>query len=231
MAALFLRGITAFMLLERVRPVHPGEVLLVHAAAGGLGLILTQWAKRRGALVIGTVGGATKAETARAHGLDHAILYREQDFVSEVRHLTDGRGVDYAIDGIGGETLTKTLDAVRPFGVVASIGQAGGPVRPIDIAELGPGRSLALARPSVLRLTGNSGAYLEAARAVLGDGGRRASRRRGRRHLAPRRRSRGPSGTPRRAGPRAPCCSSPAELRLGAGWGQRPLERLGMAAG
>ena len=118
--------------------MHPGEVLLVHAAAGGLGLILTQWAKRRGALVIGTVGSAAKAETARAHGLDHAILYREQDFVSEVRHLTDGRGVDYAIDGIGGETLTKTLDAVRPFGVVASIGQAGGPVRPIDIADSVP---------------------------------------------------------------------------------------------
>ncbi len=166
-AALFLRGITAFMLLERVRPVRPGDVLLVHAAAGGLGLLLTQWAKRLGARVIGTVGSAAKAETACANGLDHALLYREQDFVGEVRRLTDGRGVDYAIDGIGGETLIKTLEAVRPFGMVASVGQAGGPVRPIDIAELGPGRSLSLARPSVLRLTADPSSYREASRAVL----------------------------------------------------------------
>ncbi len=167
MAALFLRGITAFMLLDRVRPVRPGDVLLVHAAAGGLGLILTQWAKRRGASVIGTVGSAAKAQTARAHGLDHAILHRERDFVGEVRRLTDGRGVDYAIDGIGGETLTRTLGAVRPFGMVASIGQAGGPIPPLDVDQIGPARSLALARPSVLRLTADPDAYREAARAVL----------------------------------------------------------------
>jgi NADPH2:quinone reductase len=166
-AALFLRGITAFMLLDRVRAVRPGDVLLVHAAAGGLGLVLTQWAKRRGARVIGTVGSAAKAETALAHGLDHAILYRDQDLASEARRLTDGRGVDYAIDGVGGETLIKTLDVVRPFGMVASIGQAAGPVRPIDIAEIGPARSLAFARPSVLRLTGDPEAYREAARVVL----------------------------------------------------------------
>ncbi|MCW2242709.1 quinone oxidoreductase family protein [Azospirillum canadense] len=147
-ASLLLRGITAHMLVNRVHPVGPGTTMLVHAAAGGLGLVLTQWAKGLGATVIGTVGSADKAAIARAHGLDHAILYREEDVAARTRKLTGGRGVDFAVEGIGGDLFRRTLDAVAPFGMVASVGQAGGPVPPIDLAEIGPRRSLAVSRPS-----------------------------------------------------------------------------------
>ncbi|WP_199231602.1 quinone oxidoreductase [Azospirillum sp. TSO35-2] len=166
-ASLLLRGITAHMLVNRVFAVGPGSTLLIHAAAGGLGLVLTQWAKSLGATVIGTVGNADKAAVARAHGLDHAILYRETDFVAATRDLTGGRGVDAAVDGIGGDTLRRTFDAVRPFGTVASVGQAGGPVSAIDIAEIGPRRSLCLARPSVFAYMADRDTYRAAAAAVL----------------------------------------------------------------
>lgn len=148
-AAIMLKGITVHMLLERVHRLRPGDTLLVHAAAGGVGQILVAWAKARGARVIGTVGTPAKAEAALANGLDHAVL-RGEDFVARVRELTDGRGVDHAIDGIGGTTLAKTLAAVAPFGTVSSIGEVAGPIPPIDVEELGPRRSIALARPSVL---------------------------------------------------------------------------------
>ncbi|PWC85190.1 alcohol dehydrogenase [Azospirillum sp. TSH100] len=166
-ASLLLRGITVHMLLNRVCTVGPGSTILVHAAAGGLGLLLTQWAKSLGATVIGTVGSTAKAETARAHGLDHAILYREEDFVSAVRDLTGGRGVDIAVDGIGGDTLRRTFDAVRLFGTVASVGQAGGPVTPLELSELGPRRSLCLARPSVFAYMADAATYRTAAEEVL----------------------------------------------------------------
>jgi NADPH2:quinone reductase len=166
-AAAMLRGITAHMLLHRIHPVGPGTTLLVHAAAGGLGLILTQWAKRLGATVIGTVGSRAKADLALSRGLDHAVLYRETDFVAETRRLTKGGGVDFACDGIGGTTLLRTLDAVRPFGTVASLGQAGGAIPPLPLAELGPRRSLCLARPSVLAYAGDLATYRIAAAAVF----------------------------------------------------------------
>ncbi|MGC0154920.1 quinone oxidoreductase family protein [Chromobacterium vaccinii] len=167
-ASLLLRGITAHMLFTRVRPLRAGDTVLVHAAAGGLGLVLTQWAKALGATVIGTVGSAAKAELALRHGLDHAILYRERDFAAGVLELTDGRGVDYAIDGIGGQTLLDTLGAVRPFGMVASVGQvAAGGTPAIDPERLGPVRSIALARPSVLRFIADPAQYREGAQATL----------------------------------------------------------------
>ncbi|WP_395455189.1 quinone oxidoreductase family protein [Azospirillum melinis] len=166
-ASLLLRGITVHMLLNRVCPVGPGSTILVHAAAGGLGLLLTQWAKSLGATVIGTVGSPAKAETARAHGLDHAILYRDEDFVAAVRDLTGGRGADVAVDGIGGDTLRRTFDAVRLFGTVASVGQAGGPVAPVELSELGPRRSLCLARPSVFAYMADPATYRAAAGEVL----------------------------------------------------------------
>lgn len=166
-ASLLLRGITAHMLLTRVRPLGPGDTLLVHAAAGGLGLVLTQWAKSLGATVIGTVGSPDKADIARAHGLDHAILYREADFVAETRALTDGRGVDLVVDGIGGDTLRRSLDAARAFGMVASVGQAGGPIPALDVADLGPRRSLCLSRPSVFGYMADLATYRTAAGAVL----------------------------------------------------------------
>ncbi|MGD9862979.1 MAG: quinone oxidoreductase [Pseudodonghicola sp.] len=166
-AAAMLRGVTAHMLLNRVYPVAAGTVVLVHAAAGGLGMLLTQWARALGATVIGTVGSEAKAAQARALGLDHAILYRTQDFVAEVRRLTGGRGVDVAYDGIGGDTLLRTLDAVRPFGTVASIGQAAGTLPQIPLSEIGPRRSLALARPSVFGYANDPTAYHAAAEAVF----------------------------------------------------------------
>ncbi|MCG5243281.1 zinc-binding dehydrogenase, partial [Azospirillum doebereinerae] len=167
-ASLLLRGITAHMLLTRVHPVGPGSVLLVHAAAGGLGLVLTQWAKSLGATVIGTVGSPDKGAIARDHGLDHAILYRDTDFVAEVRALTEGRGVDFAVDGIGGDTLKRTLDAVRPFGTVASVGQAAGPIPALEVTEIGPRRSLSLSRPSVFGYMADPATYRAAATEVLG---------------------------------------------------------------
>lgn len=166
-AGSMLRGVTAHMLLTRVFPVGPGHTILVHAAAGGLGLILCQWAKHLGATVIGTVGSVEKAELARRAGADHTILYREADFVEAVRDLTGGRGVDAAYDGIGGPTLLKTFETVRPFGVVASIGQAGGPVAPLDLSVLGPRRSLGLYRPSVFTYMADLATYRSAAEAYL----------------------------------------------------------------
>lgn len=166
-AAGFLRGITAHMLFAHVRTPRAGETVLVHAAAGGLGLVLVQWAKSLGLRVIGTVSTAAKAELALAHGLDHAIRYRDEDFVAAVRRLTGAEGVDFAIDGIGGDTLLRTLDAVRPYGMVASIGQVAGTLGPIDPALLGPGRSIAFARPGVLRFMTELRRYREGAQAVL----------------------------------------------------------------
>jgi NADPH:quinone reductase-like Zn-dependent oxidoreductase len=166
-AAGFLRGITAHMLFEHVCPVRAGETLLVHAAAGGLGLVLTQWAKALGARVIGTVSTAAKADLARRHGLDAAILYRERHFVDAVLELTDGHGVDYAIDGIGGQTLIDTLAAVRPGAMLASIGQAGGDSEPVRLSLECAARSVNLVRPSVLRFVGDRQRYREGAAAAL----------------------------------------------------------------
>ncbi len=166
-AAAMLRGITAHMLLHRVYPVGRGTTVLVHAAAGGLGLIMTQWAKRLGATVIGTVGSPAKADLALSRGLDHAILYRSTDFVAEVRRLTDGAGVHVAYDGIGADTFMRTLDAVRLFGTVASIGQAGGPLPTFPLTELGPRRSLAVARPSVFAYSNDPATYAAATQALF----------------------------------------------------------------
>src|SRR5262249_46362420 len=157
----------AHMLLHRIHPVRRGMVVLVHAAAGGLGLILTQWAKRLGATVIGTVGSREKAGVGRAHGLDHALLYRGAGFVAEPRRLTDGAGVDIAYDGVGGETLTRTLDAVKPFGAIISIGQASGSLPSIALGDLGPRRSLSLARPSVFAYANDPASYTTAAAALF----------------------------------------------------------------
>ncbi len=163
-AAALLRGLTAHLLLFRVFGVKPGQTMLIHAAAGGVGLFLTRWAKRLGAITIGTVGSAAKADLARSAGLDHPILYRQEDFADAVRRLTGGRGVDFAVDGIGDATLAKTLSVLRPFGLAASIGQAGGPVPAIGIDAL---RNVALTRPSILGDIADLDAYREGARAVF----------------------------------------------------------------
>jgi NADPH2:quinone reductase len=166
-ASVFVKGITAHMLLTRVYPVVRGTTILVHSAAGGLGQLMVRWAGHLGAAVIGTVGSDAKAAIARAAGAHHVIVGRDADVVGAVADLTGGRGVDVAYDGVGGATLKRTLACVRPFGVVASIGQAAGPIPPIDVADLGPRRSLMLARPSVMAYMNETGDYLTAANAVL----------------------------------------------------------------
>ncbi len=166
-ASLLLRGITAHMLLTYVYPLKAGDAVLVHAAAGGLGLVLVQWAKSMGARVIGTVSTQAKAQLAIEHGLDHAIRYRDEDFVAATKALTDGQGVDYAIDGIGGKTLIDTLGCVRPYGMVASVGQVAGDSGPINLALLGPARSIALSRPGVMGFMTDMARYREGALATI----------------------------------------------------------------
>jgi NADPH:quinone reductase len=166
-ASSFVKAITAHMLLNRTYPVARGTVLLVHSAAGGLGQLLTRWAGHLGATVIGTVGSEAKAGIAWQAGARHVIVGRDADFARIVGELTEKRGVDVAYDGVGGTTLLKTLACVRPFGVVASIGQAAGPIPPVDVGDLGPCRSLSLARPSVMAYLNETEAYHLAAKAVL----------------------------------------------------------------
>jgi NADPH2:quinone reductase len=165
-ASVFVKGITAHMLLTRVYSVVRGTTILIHSAAGGLGQLMVRWARHLDATVIGTVGSDGKATIARAAGAHHVIVGRDADFVGAVADLT-GRGVDVAYDGVGGTILARTLGCVRPFGVVASIGQAAGPIPPIDVGSLGPRRSLMLARPSVMAYTNEADDYLTAAHAVL----------------------------------------------------------------
>ncbi len=166
-ASVFVKGITAHMLLKRVYPVGRGTTALIHSAAGGLGQLLTRWAANLGATVIGTVGSDAKAATARHAGAHHVIVGRDADFARAVADLTEARGVDVAYDGVGGTTLAKTLPCVRPFGVVASIGQSAGAIPPLDVEELGPRRSLMLARPSVMAYMNRAEDYRTATSAVL----------------------------------------------------------------
>ena len=166
-AASMLRGLTAHMLLTRTFPVSAGNTILIHAAAGGLGAMLVRWAKHLGATVIGTAGSAEKAQIAKTFGADHVIVGRNADIVSEIAALTEGRGVDFAIDGIGGDMLRKTFACVRPFGTVASIGQAAGPIPPISVEELGGRRSLSFARPSVMAYAADTHTYAVASEALI----------------------------------------------------------------
>lgn len=166
-ASVFVKGITAHMLLHKVYPVGAGTLLLAHSAAGGLGQLLIRWAVHLGATVIGTVGSEAKVAVARAAGAHHVIVGRDADFGARVAELTEGRGVDVAFDGVGGDTLLRTFACVRPFGVVASIGQTAGPIPPVEVSELGPRRSLMLARPSVLAYMNDAADYRRAADAVL----------------------------------------------------------------
>ncbi|AVA20016.1 MULTISPECIES: quinone oxidoreductase [unclassified Rhizobium] len=162
-----LRGLTAHMLLHKVHPLQSGEWVLVHAAAGGVGQIVTRWAKRLGANVIGTVGSEAKAGFAYEAGADAVLLHNSEDWVEETRRIANRRGVHLAIDGIGGAMLSQTLATVRPFGMVASIGQAGGPIPPIQIEELTAPRAIGLARPSVLTYANDPDLYRRGAEALM----------------------------------------------------------------
>ena len=148
-AGMMLKGLTAWYLLRRTFPVTRGTSVLVHAAAGGVGLIACQWAAALGATVLGTVGSGAKAELAASHGCKHPIVYTEEDFVTRVRALTGGRGVDVVYDSVGKDTFPRSLDCLRPKGLVALFGQSSGPVPPFDLQVLAQKGSLFVTRPSL----------------------------------------------------------------------------------
>jgi NADPH2:quinone reductase len=148
-AGMMLQGLTAHMLLRGVHRVQPGETILVHAAAGGVGLIMCQWAKALGATVIGTVGSDEKAELARAHGCDHPVVYTRQDFVAEVERITEGAMLPVVYDGVGRDTFMKSLDCLHRRGMMASFGNASGPVDPFPPTILAQKGSLFLTRPTM----------------------------------------------------------------------------------
>jgi NADPH2:quinone reductase len=148
-AATMLQGMTAHYLASSTFPLQPGQTALVLAAAGGVGLLLTQIAKRRGARVIGAVSTAAKAELARRAGADEVILYTEADLEAEVKRLTGGRGVDVVYDSVGRDTFEKSLNCLRPRGLLALYGQSSGAVPPFDPQVLNAKGSLFLTRPSL----------------------------------------------------------------------------------
>jgi NADPH2:quinone reductase len=152
-AAMMLKGMTAHYLLRRTFRVEPGQTILFHAAAGGVGLIACQWAKHLGANVIGTVGSAEKAELAKAHGCDHPIRYDQEDVVARVRELTGGRGVPVVYDSVGQATFQRSLDCLAPLGMMVCFGQSSGKIPPFDTAILGQKGSLFLTRPSLVNYT------------------------------------------------------------------------------
>jgi NADPH2:quinone reductase len=152
-AAMMLQGLTAQYLVRRTHPVQAGETILVHAAAGGVGLILCQWAKHLGATVIGTVGSDAKAELARAHGCDHPIVYTREDFQARVLELTHGRKVRVVYDSVGRDTFAKSLDCLAPLGLLALFGQSSGPVPPFDLGQLAAKGSLFITRPGLAAYT------------------------------------------------------------------------------
>lgn len=152
-AAMMLKGLTAEYLLHRVFRVKPGDTILFHAAAGGVGLIACQWAKHLGATVIGTVGSAEKAELAKAHGCDHTILYNDEDFAARVREITGGEGVPVVYDGVGKATFPASLDCLSPLGVFASFGSSSGAIEAFDIGLLAKKGSLYAIRPTLFTFT------------------------------------------------------------------------------
>lgn len=135
-AAMMLKGLTAQYLLRAAYPVRPGETILIHAAAGGVGLILCQWARHLGARVIGTVSTKEKAALAKMHGCDHPIVYTEEDVVARVRELTDGAGLPVVYDSVGASTFEGSLLCLRRRGLVVSFGSASGPIPPFDLFRL-----------------------------------------------------------------------------------------------
>ena len=160
-AAMMLQGMTARYLLHGCYKVKSGDRILIHAAAGGVGLIVCQWANHLGATVIGTVGSEKKAELARAHGCHHTILYDREDFSERTREITDGRGVDVVYDSVGQATFMKSLDCLRPMGMMVSFGQSSGLVAPFNPGILSAKGSLFLTRPTLMTYTARRDDLLE----------------------------------------------------------------------
>jgi NADPH2:quinone reductase len=148
-AAMTMRGLTAAYLLRRIWPLHPGDWILLHAAAGGVGLIVSQWAQLLGLNVIGTVSSEAKAEVARAHGCNNVILYQHEDVARRVREITGGAGVRVAFDSVGRDTFSGSLDSLARRGLLVCVGTASGPVPPIDAMQLAVKGSLFVTRPAL----------------------------------------------------------------------------------
>lgn len=147
-AASYLRGLTCHYLLKRLYVVKPGDTVLIHAAAGGVGQLMVQWAKRLGAVVIGTVGTDAKAEFVRALGCDHPIVYTRENFADRVKQITDGEGVPVVYDSVGADTFLGSLDCLRPMGIAINYGTASGQVPPFPLQRL-HSKSLSVCRPTL----------------------------------------------------------------------------------
>jgi len=152
-AAMMLQGMTARYLIRGCYQVAAGDTILIHAAAGGVGTIVCQWAKHLGATVIGTVGSSEKGDLARANGCDHPILYNSEDWVARARELTDGKGVDVVYDSVGQSTFDQSLDCLRPMGMLVTFGQSSGAIAPLDLGLLAAKGSLFVTRPSLMTYT------------------------------------------------------------------------------
>lgn len=166
-SSMMLKGMTAEYLLRRTFTVKAGDTILVHAAAGGVGLILCQWAKHIGATVIGTAGDETKAKLARAHGCDHTILYRNEDFVPRVAEITGGKKCAVVYDGVGKDTFNKSLDCLKPLGMMVAFGAASGPVAPFDLGILATKGSLFVTRPTLTTYIAQRGDLVKSANALF----------------------------------------------------------------
>lgn len=166
-AAMMLQGLTAQYLLRRTYPVKAGDTVLIHAAAGGVGLIACQWASALGATVIGTVGSDAKAELAHAHGCHHPIVYTRENLSQRVREITGGAGVAVVYDSIGKDTFMASLDCLRPLGLMVSFGNASGAVPPVDIAVLAQKGSLFLTRPTLFTYSARRDDLLRMARELF----------------------------------------------------------------
>jgi NADPH2:quinone reductase len=148
-AAMTMRGLTSAYLLRRIAALNPGDTVLLHAAAGGVGLIFLQWAKLLGVNVIGTVSSEEMAEVARAHGATHTIIYTREDVAARVRELTDGAGVPVVYDSIGQTTFHRSLDCLQRRGLLVCFGTSSGPVPPIDAMQLAIKGSVFVTRPAL----------------------------------------------------------------------------------
>ena len=166
-AAMMLQGMTVEYLLRRTYRVQAGDTVLIHAAAGGVGLIACQWAKHLGATVIGTVGNDEKAALARAHGCEHPVVYTRDSFTDRVKEITEGRGVPVVYDSVGRDTFSGSLDCLAARGMLVSFGQSSGSVDPFDLSVLGTKGSLFLTRPSLMAYAATREDLLESTNALF----------------------------------------------------------------
>jgi NADPH2:quinone reductase len=166
-AAMMLQGMTVEYLIRRTYPVKAGDTVLWHAAAGGVGLMACQWLKHLGATVIGTAGSAEKMALAKAHGADHVINYREENYVEKVKEITGGKGVPVVYDGVGKDTWEGSLDCLKPRGLMVSFGNASGPVAPVNLGILSAKGSLYVTRPTLMTYTASREDLVESAGAVM----------------------------------------------------------------